>query len=46
MLKRGWMARYMPPVGLVWARDVVVAFGYVWALLMFEAFLRNQEKHA
>ena len=35
MLKRGWMARYMPPVGLVWARDVVVAFGYVWALLMF-----------
>ena len=35
MLRRGWMTRYMPPVGLAWARDVVVVFGYVWAALMF-----------
>jgi len=35
MLKRGWMTRYMPPIGLVWARDVAVVFGYAWAGLMF-----------
>ena len=35
MLKPGWMVRYMPPVGLAWARDVVLVFGYVWAALMF-----------
>jgi intracellular septation protein A len=35
MLKRGWMARYQPPLALRWSRDVSVAFGYVWAGLMF-----------
>jgi intracellular septation protein A len=34
MLRRGWMARYMPPVALPWSRDVAVVFGYVWAGLM------------
>lgn len=35
MLKRGWMARYQAPLALRWGRDVSVAFGYVWAGLMF-----------
>jgi intracellular septation protein A len=35
MLKPGWMVRYMPPMALQWSRDVVVAFGYVWAGIMF-----------
>ncbi|HEY2661151.1 MAG TPA: septation protein IspZ [Caulobacteraceae bacterium] len=35
MMKRGWMARYVPPVALPWSGDVVNAFGYVWAGLMF-----------
>ena len=35
MLKPGWMVRYMPPVALYWSRDVVVAFSYVWAGMMF-----------
>jgi intracellular septation protein A len=35
MLRRGWMNRYLPPVALQWAGDVAVAFGYVWAGLMF-----------
>ncbi len=35
MMKRGWMERYVPPIALVWSRDVVNAFGYVWAGLMF-----------
>jgi intracellular septation protein len=35
MLKRGWMTRYVPPVGLAWARDVIDLFGYVWAGMMF-----------
>ncbi len=35
MLRRGWMTRYIPPLGLVWARDVAVVFGYGWAVLMF-----------
>ena len=35
MLKRGWIARYQPPVALHWARDVAIIFGYVWAGLMF-----------
>jgi intracellular septation protein A len=34
MLRRGWMARYMPPIALPWSRDVAVVFGYVWAGLM------------
>ena len=35
MMKPGWMVRYMPPVALLWSRDVMVVFGYVWAGLMF-----------
>ncbi|HEX4199181.1 MAG TPA: septation protein IspZ [Caulobacteraceae bacterium] len=35
MLKRGWMARYQPPLALRWSRDVSMGFGYVWAGLMF-----------
>jgi intracellular septation protein len=35
MLTPGWMTRYMIPDALAWSRDVVVAFGYVWAAMMF-----------
>jgi len=35
MLKPGWMTRYMTPVVLQWSRDVIVAFGYLWAGTMF-----------
>jgi intracellular septation protein len=35
MLKPGWMTRYMTPLVLQWSRDVIVAFGYVWAVMMF-----------
>jgi len=35
MLKPGWMTRYMTPLVLQWSRDVIVAFGYLWAGTMF-----------
>lgn len=35
MLKRGWMARYMPPKVMEYAPDLPVAAGYWWAALMF-----------
>jgi intracellular septation protein len=35
MLRPGWIVRYQPPVALRWSRDVAMAFGYVWAGLMF-----------
>ena len=35
MLKRGWMARYMPPKVMEVAPDLPVAAGYWWAALMF-----------
>jgi intracellular septation protein len=35
MLKRGWMTRYMPEDALEWVPDLAIAFGYVWAGLMF-----------
>jgi intracellular septation protein len=41
MLKRGWMARYVPEVALQRSADVVDAFGYVWAALMFATALLN-----
>ncbi|HZC15969.1 MAG TPA: septation protein IspZ [Caulobacteraceae bacterium] len=41
MLRRGWMARYQPPLALCWSRDVSVAFGYVWAGLMFATGVLN-----
>jgi len=35
MLKRGWMKRYIPPVATEDGDDLILAFGYVWAGLMF-----------
>jgi len=36
MLQRGWMERYMPPAGRPYVpTPVIVAWGYVWAALMF-----------
>ncbi|WP_421932672.1 inner membrane-spanning protein YciB [Phenylobacterium sp.] len=41
MLQRGWMLRYMPPIAAGHAEDVMVAFGYVWAGLMFLSAVAN-----
>ena len=35
MLRPGWMNRYLPPVALQLVPDIVHAFGFVWAGLMF-----------
>ena len=35
MLKRGWMNRYLPQDALDYVPDLAIAFGYVWAGLMF-----------
>lgn len=35
MLQRGWMLRYMPPVAKGHGEGPMIAFGYVWAGLMF-----------
>lgn len=35
MLKRGWMMRYLPSRALQYVPDLGIAFGYVWAGLMF-----------
>ncbi len=35
MLRRGWMNRYLPPIALEKVPDLAIAFGYVWAGLMF-----------
>jgi intracellular septation protein A len=35
MLKRGWMNRYLPANALEKVPDLGIAFGYVWAGLMF-----------
>ena len=35
MLQRGWMLRYMPPRAQEYLPDLGIAFGYVWAGLMF-----------
>lgn len=35
MLRRGWMNRYVPPEELRGVEDLMTAFGYVWAGLMF-----------
>ena len=35
MLQKGWMIRYMPPRAMEFVPDLVIAFGYVWAALMF-----------
>ena len=41
MLKRNWMARYMPPVARERIPDLVILFGYVWAGLMFASAALN-----
>ncbi len=41
MLKRGWMVRYMQPVVLEHGADVLTAFGYVWAGMMFATAAAN-----
>ena len=41
MLRPGWIVRYQPPVALRWSRDVAMAFGYVWAGLMFASAALN-----
>jgi intracellular septation protein A len=35
MLKRGWMLRYMPPIVVETAPDLITIAGYAWAVLMF-----------
>lgn len=35
MLQKGWMLRYLPPVAEGHGATPMIAFGYVWAALMF-----------
>jgi intracellular septation protein A len=35
MMRPGWMLRYMPPIAVEMVPDLAVAFGFVWAGLMF-----------
>jgi intracellular septation protein len=35
MLKRGWINKYLPAIALETVPDLAIAFGYVWAGLMF-----------
>ena len=41
MLQRGWMNRYLPDVVLQYLPDLGIAFGYVWAGLMFLSAIVN-----
>ena len=41
MLQRGWMTRYMPDVVMQNRPDLPVAFGYVWAAMMFATAALN-----
>jgi len=41
MLKPGWMTRYAPPIAQTYGADVMLAFGYVWAALMFATGAAN-----
>ena len=41
MLKPGWMNRYLPAIAKEVVPDVAVAFGYVWAGLMFASAALN-----
>lgn len=41
MLQRGWMLRYMPPAAAGLVEDQMVAWGYVWAGLMFFSAVLN-----
>jgi intracellular septation protein len=41
MLRRGWMNRYVPPIAQANAADLLMAFGYIWAALMFATSAAN-----
>lgn len=41
MLKRGWMLRYLPPIAREHGEAAQIAFGYVWAGLMFTTAAAN-----
>jgi intracellular septation protein len=41
MLQRGWMNRYLPQRALEYLPDLGIAFGYVWAGLMFASAAVN-----
>ena len=41
MLKPGWMNRYLPPEAQMYVPDLGVAFGFVWAGLMFLSAVLN-----
>lgn len=41
MLKRGWMLRYLPPEAVEHGAGAQIAFGYVWAGLMFVTAAAN-----
>jgi intracellular septation protein A len=42
MMQRGWMERYIPPEGRALVPDrVFIAWGYVWAGLMFATAIAN-----
>jgi intracellular septation protein len=41
MLKRGWMLKYMPERAINYVSDLAIAFGYVWAGLMFFSAVLN-----
>jgi hypothetical protein len=42
MLKRGWMARYLPPpVKEHVAASILIAWGYVWSALIFTLAFAN-----
>jgi intracellular septation protein A len=41
MLRPGWMNRYLPPTAIQWVPDVVHAFGFAWAGLMFASAALN-----
>jgi intracellular septation protein len=41
MLKSGWMSRYVPLIAQLHGADVTIAFGYLWATLMFATAAAN-----
>ncbi len=41
MLQRGWMMRYMGDDAMTHVPDLAIAFGYVWAGLMFASAILN-----
>ncbi|MFO1013543.1 MAG: septation protein IspZ [Caulobacteraceae bacterium] len=41
MLTKGWMNRYLPPRAIEYVPDVGIAFGYVWAAMMYATGVAN-----